>query len=299
MTHKYSVILVTLAGDGGNVWERPQEVLETVAAAGYDGVDLDAEPDRIDPQEFNKVASIAASLGLKVPALICAWGGWHAGEVRDLASSDESVRGYAVRYAQKCIDLAAGLDEPPLLEIAAVPPVSEYPVTSVPRAVLRRNFVQSARELADYAAPRGVDVAIEPINRFEGYAGFLNSIVEAKSIADEVGADNLGVLADFFHVNIEDASLTDTLRLAADKLMCIHLADNNRQAPGTGHIDFLQVIRTLNAMGYGGYLSLDAVPAKPDWKTLVKSSIGFMKQMEQMAALQERITGAERMTGDV
>ena len=299
MAHKYSVILVTLAGDGGNVWERPQEVLETVAAAGYDGVDLDAEPDRIDPQEFNKVASLAASLGLKVPALICAWGGWHAGEVRDLASSDESVRSYAVRYAQKCIDLAAGLDEPPLLEIAAVPPVSEYPVTSVPRAVLRRNFVQSARELADYAAPRGVDVAIEPINRFEGYAGFLNSIVEAKSIADEVGVDNLGVLADFFHVNIEDASLTDTLRLAADKLMCIHLADNNRQAPGTGHIDFLQVIRTLNAMGYGGYLSLDAVPAKPDWKTLVKSSIGFMKQMEQMAALQERITGAERMTGDV
>ena len=298
MTHKYSVILVTLAGDGGNVWEKPQEVLETVAAAGYDGVDLDAEPDRIDPQEFNKVASIAASLGLKVPALICAWGGWHAGEVRDLASSDESVRSYAVRYAQKCIDLAAGLDEPPLLEIAAVPPVSEYPVTSVPRAVLRRNFVQSARELSDYAAPRGVDVAIEPINRFEGYAGFLNSIVEAKSIADEVGADNLGVLADFFHVNIEDASLTDTLRLAADKLMCIHLADNNRQAPGTGHIDFLQVIRTLNAMGYGGYLSLDAVPAKPDWKTLVKSSIGFMKQMEQMAALQKRITGAERMTGD-
>ncbi len=295
MGHKYSVILVTLAGDGGNVWEKPQEVLETVAAAGYDGVDLDAEPDRIDPQQFNQVASMAASLGLKVPALICAWGGWHAGEVRDLASSDESVRSYAVRYAQKCIDIAAGFNDPPLLEIAAVPPVSEYPVTSVPRADLRRNFAKSARELADYAAPRGVGVAIEPINRFEGYAGFLNSIVEAKSIADEVGADNLGVLADFFHVNIEDAALTDTLRHAADRLMCIHLADNNRQAPGTGHIDFLQVIRTLNSVGYSGYLSLDAVPAKPDWKTLVNSSISFMKQMEQMAALQDNIAAAERM----
>ncbi len=294
MANKYSVVLVTLAGDGGNVWEKPQEVLETVAAAGYDGVDLDAEPDRIDPQKFNQVASMAASLGLKVPALICAWGGWHAGEVRDLASSDESVRSYAVRYTRKCIDLAAGLDDPPILEIAAVPPVNEYPVTSVPRADLRRNFARSARELADYAAPRGVSVAIEPINRFEGYAGFLNSIVEAKSIADEVGADNLGVLADFFHVNIEDAALTDTLRHAADKLMCIHLADNNRQAPGTGHIDFLQVIRTLNAIGYDGYLSLDAVPAKPDWKTLVKTSISFMKQMEQTAALQDSIGAEER-----
>jgi hypothetical protein len=50
-------------------------------------------------------------------------------------------------------------------------------------------------------------------------------------------------------------------------------------------------------MGYTGYLSLDAVPAKPDWKTLVKSSIHFMKQMEQTAALQENISGAERMAG--
>ena len=297
MAHKYSVILVTLAGDGGNVWERPQEVLETVANAGYDGVDLDAEPDRIDPQQFNEVASLAASLGLKVPALICAWGGWHAGEVRDLASSDEAVRSYAVRYTQKCIDLAASLDEPPLIEIAAVPPHSEYPVTSVPRPTLRRNFVKSTREIGAYAAPRGVRVAIEPINRFEGYAGFLNSIMEAKSVADEVGADNVGVLADFFHVNIEDAALADTLRLAGDKLMCIHLADSNRQAPGTGHLDFLQVVRTLNTIGYSGYLSLDAVPAKPDWKTLVKSSIHFMKQMEQTAALQDNIAGAERMAG--
>jgi len=110
-----------------------------------------------------------------------------------------------------------------------------------------------------------------------------------------VGAENLGVLADFFHVNIEDAALTDTLRHAADKLMCIHLADNNRQAPGTGHIDFLQVIRTLTSIDYNGYLSLDAVPAKPDWKTLVNSSISFMKQMEQMAALQDRIAADERM----
>ena len=61
MVHKYSVILVTLAGDGGNVWEKPQEVLETVAEAGYDGVDLDAEPDRIDPQEFNKVCLLYTS----------------------------------------------------------------------------------------------------------------------------------------------------------------------------------------------------------------------------------------------
>jgi sugar phosphate isomerase/epimerase len=97
------------------------------------------------------------------------------------------------------------------------------------------------------------------------------------------------VLADFFHVNIEDAALTDALRLAGSRLRHIHLADSNRQAPGTGHIDFLQVIRVLNAIDFTGYMSLDSVPAKPDWKTLVEESIRFMKQMEQTAALQQSI----------
>ena len=51
------------------VWENPREVLETIAAAGYDGVDLDAEPDRIDPKLFAEVSDMAVSLGLKIPAL--------------------------------------------------------------------------------------------------------------------------------------------------------------------------------------------------------------------------------------
>ena len=289
MAQKYSVILCTLAGSGGNVWEKPREVLETIAEAGYDAVDLDAEPDKIDAKQFEEVAGMAASLGLKVPALIGAWALWHAGEGRDLASSDESVRNHGVQYAKKCIDLAATFDEPPVFEIVACPVKAEYPVSSVPRDVLRRNFVKSAREIVKYAAERNVSLAIEPINRFEGYAGFLNSIADGISIVDELGADNLGVLADFFHVNIEDADLNDALRLAGDRLMHIHLADSNRQAPGTGHLDFLQVIRTLNAIGFRGYLSLDSVPPKPDWKTLVRESIRFMKQMERMAALQESI----------
>jgi len=289
MPHKYSVILCTLAGSGGDVWKNPREVLETIAEAGYDGVDVDSEPDRIDPALFKEVTDMAASLGLKIPALIGAWALWHAGEPRDLASSDELVRGYGISYAKKSIDLAATFDEPPMFELVPCPVENEYPVCSVPRDVLRRNFIQSATEICDYAAERGVDIAIEPVNRFEAYAGFMNTITETRSIVDEVGADNLYVLADFFHVNIEDAALTDALRVAGDRLKHIHLADSNRQAPGTGHIDFLQVVRTLNDIGFTGYLSLDSVPALPDWKTLVQQTLPFMKQIEQTVQLQDQI----------
>lgn len=288
MSYKYSVILCTLASDGANVWETPGPILEEIASRGYDGVDVDAEPDKISQEKFNEVIAITRSLGLKIPALICAWAEWHAGEERNLASCDEATRAVAVNYTKKCVDLSATLDEPAILEIDAVSSQIEYPVTKIPRKVLRENFVKSAREICEYAAPRNVPIAIEPINRFEGYAGFLNSIVEARSIADEVGL-NLGVLADFFHVNIEDGPVAETLLIAGDKLKHIHLADSNRQTPGTGHIDWVQTVRTLNAIGFGGYLSVDSVPVKPNWKTLLRESINFMKNIEQIVTLQTTI----------
>lgn len=288
MSYKYSVILCTLMSDGHNVWETPGEILEKVAALGYDAVDLDAEPDKIPMEKFNEVRGIAESLGLKVPALILAWAEWHAGELRDLCSTDEAVRQRAVKYTRKCIDLSATFDDPPLLEIDACPPEVEYPKSKIPRPILRENFVKSAREICEYASPRNVPIAIEPINRFEGYAGFLNSIVEARSVADEVGMD-LGVLLDFFHVNIEDGPVPETILVAGDKLRHIHLADSNRQAPGTGHIDFVQVVRALNTIGFDGYASVDSVPIKPDWQTLLKESIDYMKQIEKIVELQEQV----------
>ena len=293
MGHKYSVILCTLASSGGNVWEKPREVLEAVAEAGYDGVDLDAEPDRIEASLFNQVTDLAFSLGLKVPALIGAWAPWHAGEVRDLASTDESERRHGVDYAKKSVDLAATFEEPPVFEIVASPAQSEYPVTKTPLDLLRANFIQSTREIAEYAAERNVDIAIEPINRFEGYAGFLNSLVEGKGIVDEIDAPNLGVLADFFHVNMEDGPLNDALRAAGDRLMHIHLADNNRQTPGTGS-------HRLSGCGadsqrhelLGLHFTRQRSLPSPTGGPLLTGTIDFMKQMETMAALQERIAKA-------
>ncbi len=288
MAHKYSFVLATLGGSEGDVWKNPQEVLETMAAAGYDAVDFDCDP-YADQTPFRKATDLARSLGLAMPAILNASAAWHAGEERDLASLDEAVRQRALVHFKKCVDLAATFDEPPLFQFSAVDFQPEYPVTSKPIDQLRKNFVASTREVAEYAGTRNIRLAIEPLNRFEGYAGFMNTTVEVMAVIEEVGADNLGILQDFFHMNIEDGPLTDAFRFAGDKLMHIHLADSNRQIPGTGHVDFLDFIRTLNAMGYTGYVSVDCLPPKPDWKTLVRRSIEFMKKMEETVALQEGI----------
>ena len=284
---KYSVVLRTLHGFGeylaadANVWEHPHEVLRAVAEAGYDAVDLDAEPDRIPHERFEEVRGIAHSLGLQTPALLAAWGRGHAGEARDLGSADEAQRAYAVSYAKKCVELAARVDRP-VFEIAAVPGLSEeymQPATLLHEA--RANFRRSVTELAAHAARHEVPVAIEPINRFEGYQGFMNSVAEAMALVDEIDSPWLGVMADCFHVNIEDRSVVDALTRAGRRLLHVHLADSTRYAPGTGHIDFLQVVRTLKSIDYRGYLALDCVPHLPDWKSSLSHSIAFMKQMER------------------
>jgi sugar phosphate isomerase/epimerase len=281
-------VLAALAFAGSNVWEKPHEVLEMVARAGYDAVDIDAEPDRIEARRFEQVVAIAESFGLKISGLLGAWGTWHSLEERDLASTDEQVRQHAVTYARKCVDLSATVGGP-VFEICAVPYESEYPECSVPLDVLRRSFVRSCTELAAHAAERGAKVAIEPLNRFEGYAGFMNSVVDAMTVVDEVGMDSLGVMADLFHVNIEDVSLCDALTRAGGSLMHVHLADSNRQAPGTGHVDFQRLIRTLRTIGYSGYLALDCIPLQPDPETVLETSIAYMKGVEEAVELQSKI----------
>jgi sugar phosphate isomerase/epimerase len=286
MDMKYSVVLNTLnTGDNGcSVWEHPHEVLQTIADAGYDGIDMDAEPDRIDRNRFNEVRDLAFSMGLKVPALLGAWAPWHCGEERDLCSTDETIRMRGVGYSKRAIDLAAEFEQPPLFQLCACPIENEYPLASTPIDTLRQQFVKSTMEIVAYAAPKGVNIAIEPINKFEGQAGFLNAIPEALSIVDEIAADNLGVQADFYHMNMADGNFIETLRLMEGKLMHVHLAESNRYILGTGHLDFAAILQTLKELNFTAYLSLDSVPAKPDWKTVVEQGISYMKQMEQQTA---------------
>ena len=228
-------------------------------------------------------------MGLEIAALLGAWATWHAGEARDLASTDDAARHYAIGYAQKCTDLAVDLNVS-VYEICCCPAEPKYPEHDVPLPTVRQNFVQSAREISRYAGDRGVRVAMEPVNRFEGYAGFMNSVVDAVGVADEIGEDNLGVMVDFFHANIEDVSVGDAIRRAERRLMLIHLADSNRQMPGMGHIDFTGVIRELDEIGFEGYLSLDCLPARPDPTTYLGHSIDYMKRLEEAVALEKRLS---------
>ena len=96
----------------------------------------------------------------------------------------------------------------------------------------------------------GASLAIEPLNRFETY--FLNTAADGRELCDEIGNPRIGVLFDTFHANIEEKSMAGAIAEIGPRLMHVHLCENDRGVPGSGHIPFREVIGALRQQGYGG-----------------------------------------------
>lgn len=103
-----------------------------------------------------------------------------------------------------------------------------------------------------------VRLALEPLNRYE--SRLVNTVAEALEIVDLVGTENLGLLFDTFHSNIEEPDIGEAARVAGERLFHVHLADSNRWPPGHGHLDFRPVWDALRDVGYDGSLVLECFP---------------------------------------
>ncbi|MFN7919043.1 MAG: sugar phosphate isomerase/epimerase [Bryobacteraceae bacterium] len=116
--------------------------------------------------------------------------------------------------------------------------------------------VDALRELGDHAAKHGVVLAVEPLNRFESY--FLNTAADAARLCDEVAHANVGVLYDTFHANIEEKAQAGAIRTLGSHIFHVHSCENDRGAPGSGHVEWTEVMTALRAIGYDGYLVIES-----------------------------------------
>ena len=302
MGFKYTLQCDTLPWVGYNVLEEPDVVLQAAAEAGYDGVDLPGDPARVDAGVWRRRVEHA---GLAVPEVLAAWGYYHAGEERNLASSDPEARSRAVQYAKDTVDLAADLGAGFTELCAAQPAVPQLPFPIEPVAALRANFRQSIREICAHAAPRGITILLEPLNTYEGIPGVLTTLYEAVNYVDELGLDNLGVQPDVYHMNIEEGSIPDALRYAGSRIRHFHLNETNHCQHGTGHADYQEIFRILKGIGYDGYLCtympkttqaiLQSTPgnpflpegvatgggARPDLADVLGGLLGFLREVER------------------
>ena len=126
------------------------------------------------------------------------------------------------------------------------------------RAVLKAVLA----ELAEHCQQVGADVIVEPLNRYEQW--WPATLYDGIDICDDVGEPGISMMADFFHMNIEDAHFDESVRAAGKRIKNVHLADSQRQLPGYGHTDFRPGLAALDEIGYEYYLGFEcAIPGDP------------------------------------
>ncbi len=109
--------------------------------------------------------------------------------------------------------------------------------------------------LGEHAQREGVRILLEPLNRYEDH--MLNTVAQAVELADEVGLDSVKVMADLYHMNIEEADPPAALKAAASRLAHVHLSDSNRHQPFAGHVDWEAVVAALDEIGYTGGVAIE------------------------------------------
>jgi D-psicose/D-tagatose/L-ribulose 3-epimerase len=153
------------------------------------------------------------------------------------------------------------------------------------------------RKAAEEAQKAKVMMAIEYLNRFECY--FLTTAADARALVKEVNHPHFRMMYDTFHANIEEKHVGDVIRSVADSFVHVHISENDRGTPGTGHVPWDETFRALRQVGYDGLLVIESFGrALPDlaaatkvWRDLFPSAeevytqgLRFMKEKWAAAA---------------
>jgi sugar phosphate isomerase/epimerase len=225
--------------------------IDRVARFGYDAIEVVGEPKQFDAKQIKR---LAVDAGIRVSS-ICPL--YTVG--RDLVHPDADQRAQAVQYVK---DVAAFAGEMECPTIIVHPTANGKTQRLAPETEERKWAVDSIREGGEYAARCGVSLSLECWNRYETY--FLNRLEQAASLWQEAGLSNGGIQGDTFHMNLEEESIDGAFRAFGHLLQHVHLADSNRAAPGSGHLDFVPILRALVEAGYDKYLSFELLPAFAD-----------------------------------
>lgn len=171
-----------------------------------------------------------------------------------LASEDAEIRKQAFDFIASGVFTAA--------QLGAKTFVGPY-CTPVGQLVGRRRtsdewkrVVEGLQRVGEVLDLHGVDLAIEPLNRFEAY--FLNTAEDAVRLCEDVGHPRIGVLFDTFHANIEEKDLGRAILTLGHHIKHVHTCENDRGIPGTGHIEWPCVFAALKQVGYDGWVVIES-----------------------------------------
>ncbi|WP_454818534.1 sugar phosphate isomerase/epimerase family protein [Labrys neptuniae] len=219
---------------------------------GYDFVELLVP----EPGEMDLAAARAALADAGLGVVLAA----RVNLQRNLSSEDADSHRAGIDYLKYAADCAAALGATvvggpltgnPLVFAGRAP----QPVSETERLARKQRCVVGLREAGDHAARLGVTLAVEPLNRFE--SDVLCTTQQAMELLHAIDHVAVRLMLDTFHMHMEEASVSEAIRLAGSLLVHFQANENHRGFPGTGATDWVDVCRALHDIDYSGPISLE------------------------------------------
>jgi sugar phosphate isomerase/epimerase len=242
--------------------------------AGYDGIELRGHGDFAFRDRLPELHR-AARAGVPMPSVCVDMSHF-------FAAFDAGLRRDAIAQLTSQLSVIAEVSGPGAVACTPaswgmfsrrLPPFEPPRTAQEDRAVLHDGLT----ELGEHAARVGAILALEPLNRYEDH--MVNRLEQAVELIGCVGLPSVKVLADTYHMNIEEDEPTSALVEAAAHLGHVQVSDSNRLQPGAGHLDWAALLGTLDAIGYDGCLAVECrLRGEPE--TTVASIPGFLRRYD-------------------
>lgn len=275
MTLSYAITLSSFM----NIQDNDMQTLENLSQLGLTEVELYGEPDDMD---WNYFKDLLNSYNIRVIGITGMWGmsssnGWK----RRLLSNDKSILKYSEEYVLKCVRLCNYFGGKQINLCLFSDPIYSFDVTH--RNVIQNNKTKTLsscvpllNRLLKFAKEFGVTLVIEPLNRYSTpYCSTYSDIAPLIESCDE-----LELMLDTFHMNIEEDSFEETILNSQHSLAHMHFADNNRKMPGFGHIDFSMILRTLKKIIYEGKISFEPTISERNYVDDIKFGLDYVKKLD-------------------
>ena len=228
-------------------WHDLTAGIQKAADLGFDAVELfTASAQAVDASELK--ACLAAH-SMHISAV-----GTGAGKVfhgLTLTDADPEIRQKAVQFIADMMRFGAQFEAPAIIG-------SMQGNAGMDRAASLRDLAASLKELGALAISLGMELIYEPLNRYE--TNLFNRLEDAAAFLEAEEITGVGLLADLFHMNIEEEDLAASIRKNARWIRHVHFADSNRRPIGFGHTEMHSVAKALQDIGYSGYVSAEAFP---------------------------------------
>ncbi|GGC84375.1 hypothetical protein GCM10007216_13810 [Thalassobacillus devorans] len=137
----------------------------------------------------------------------------------------------------------------------------------------------SLRYLDNIAKKTNTTIFLEPLNRYQDH--MINTVAEARKYIEDNNLTHTKIIGDFYHMNIEEDNLVQSLHDNRDLIKHIHLADNHRYQPGSGSIDFKTCFSQLGNDGYDGYMTIECRVRGDEPKQAYQRSVDYLATLLQ------------------